>query len=116
VRHSVAVWYDRAFGVPFVRARPEGAAKASVTGKVADRLARPMVGQRVMLLQSGRKIITISDDLGEYHFVDLAGGEATIFPVGKKPTDRPGKEESRKVMVGLGEAKAPILYVTKLFE
>jgi len=93
-----------------------GVAKAMATGKVADRLARPMVGQRVMLLESGRKIITISDDIGEYHFIELAGGEATIFPVGKKPTDRPGKEESRKAMVGLGEAKVPILYVTKLLE
>jgi hypothetical protein len=116
VRHSVTVWYDRAFGVPFLRLRPVGAAKASVTGKVADRLAKPMVGQRLMLIEPGRKIVTISDDLGEYHFIDVAGGEATIFPVGKKPADRPGKEESRKAMVGLGEAKVPILYVTKLFE
>src|SRR5262249_20787575 len=116
VRHSVTVWYDRAFGVPFLRLRPVGAAKASATGKVADRLAKPMISQRLMLIQPGRKIVTISDDLGEYHFIDLSGGEATIFPVGKKPTDRPGKEESRKAMVGVGEAKVPILYVTKLFE
>jgi hypothetical protein len=118
-RHDVTIWYDRAVGVPFARARAVGAAKATAMGKVADRLARPMIGQRIMLLSStggGRKIVTISDDLGEYHFTDVAGGEATIFPVGKKPTDRPGKEEARKVMVGLGEAKAPILYVTKLFE
>jgi hypothetical protein len=39
-----------------------------------------------------------------------------VGSVGKKPTDRPGKEESRKVMIGIGETKAPILYVTKLFE
>jgi hypothetical protein len=116
VRHVVTVWYDRAFGVPFARVRPAGAAKSGAAGKVADRLAKPMIGQRLMLLAPGRKIITISDDIGEYHFTDLAGGEATIFAVGKKPTDRPGKEESRKAMVGMGEAKVPILYVTKLFE
>ena len=115
-RHAVTVWYDRVFGVPFVRARPAGVAKATATGKVADRLARPMVGQRIMLIESGRRIVTISDDLGEYHFIDLSGGEATVFPVGKKPTDRPGKEEARKTLVGMGEAKVPILYVTKLFE
>jgi hypothetical protein len=114
-RHAVAIWYDRAFGVPFVRVH-SGPAKATATGKVADRLARPMVGQRIMLLEPGRKVITISDDIGEYHFIDLAGGQATIFPVGKKPTDRPGKEESRPANVGMGEAKVPILYVTKLFE
>jgi hypothetical protein len=116
VRHSVTVWYDRAFGVPFLRQRPVGAAKASAIGKVADRLAKPLIGQRLMLIEPGRKIITISDDIGEYHFIDLAGGEGTIFAVGKKPTAGPGKEESRKAMLGLGEAKVPILYVTKLFE
>ncbi len=115
-RLAVSLWYDRAFGVPFVRLRPVGSAKASATGKVADRLARPMVGQRIMLIESGRKIITISDDLGDYHFVNLSGGETNIFSVGKTPTDKPGKEEARKALVGMGESKVPILYVTKLFE
>jgi hypothetical protein len=115
-REVVTVWYDRAFGVPLTRVRAAGVAKASAMGKVADRLARPMVGQRIMLIAPGRKVVTISDDLGEYHFAELSAGEATIFPVGKKPTDRPGKEESRKAMVGMGEAKVPILYVTKLLE
>jgi hypothetical protein len=115
-RFNVQVWFDRAFGVPFVRVRPAGAAKATATGKVADRLAKPMVGQRVMLLEPGRKIVTITDDIGEYHFDNLAGGEATVFPVGKAPIDKPGNQESRKQMIGVGEAKVPILYVTKLFE
>jgi hypothetical protein len=99
-----------------LRVRAAGAAKGGAAGKVADRLARPIVGQRVQLVQGNRRVVTISDDLGEYQFIEQSGGEATIFPVGKKPTDRPGKEETRKAMIGMGVAKVPILYVTKLFE
>ena len=112
----MTVWFDRAFGLPFVRVRLASVATAQASGKVADPLARPIAGQRVMLISGGHKIITRTDDLGEYRFEGLPGGEALVFPVGKKPTDRPGSEESKKALVGLGEAKVPILHVTKLSE
>ncbi len=116
VRFGVAVWFDRVFGVPFIRSVGSSLTQASAAGKIADRLARPMAGQRVMLVSGDRKIVTISDDVGEYRFIQLAGGKATVFPVGKAPTDRPGNEESKQVDIGIGETKVPMLFVNKRFD
>jgi hypothetical protein len=118
-RLAVEVWFDRAFGLPYLRVPPSAVAQGKAMGKVADRLARPMVGQRVMVMEGARKIITMSDDVGEYHFGGLSAGPVTVFAVGKKPTDKPGGpggDESRKVSIGVAETKVPILYVNKLFE
>jgi hypothetical protein len=114
-RFDVEVWYDRIFGVPFLRTPPAAAAATRADGRVTDRLARPVAGQRVTLQSGGRKILTITDKFGDYRFDGLFGGEALIFAVGRKPTSKP-LEESRTVSLGLGELKVPVLYVNKLIE
>jgi hypothetical protein len=114
-RFDVEIWYDRVFGVPFLHTPSMPFYKGSAVGKVTDRLARAVGGQRVTLQGGDRKIITISDNYGEYRFLNLAGGEAQIFAVGRKPTNKP-IEETRPVNVGYGESKVPVLYVNKLIE
>lgn len=123
-RFAVEIWLDLVTGSlffvppPTPVATPSGQLKAgALVGKVADRLARAIGGQRLLYTgPGGRQIITTSDKQGEFHFVGLSGGEASVIPVGRVPTNILRGDEKRTVVVGLGESKVPIIYVNKLHE
>ena len=115
-RFDVEVWYDRAFGVPFLRVPPAGAAEGRLTGKVTDRLARPVQNQRVLVTSFGRRVITITDDHGDYRFDALQAGDASVVPVGRVPSNVPKGDETRAAKVGLEALKVPVIFVNKLYE
>jgi hypothetical protein len=121
-RFAVEIWLDLVTGSLFFVPPPAPAAAGPIkpgalVGKVADRLARAIAGQRLLYTgPGGRQIVTTSDKQGEFHFVGLSGGEASIVPVGKVPTNVLRGDEKRTVVVGLGESKVPIIYVNKLHE
>lgn len=115
-RFAVEVWYDRVFGVPFLRVPPSGAAQARLVGKVTDRLAKPVAGQRVLMTSGARRIVTATDELGDYRFDGLSAGDAAVVPCGKNPANVPTGDETRAVKLGLGETKVPVIYINKLFE
>lgn len=114
-RFAVEIWFDRVFGVPFLRA-PSTPAEAFLLGKVTDRLARPMAGQRILFTQGPRRIITVTDERGDYRFDRLMGGDATVVPVGKDPTNTPKGDETRQVKIGVHESKSAVIFVNKLWQ
>jgi hypothetical protein len=117
LRFTTEVWYDRVFGVPFLRKPDELEKPAAAVGKVTDRLARPVGGQRLLLTAAGgRRVITITDERGEYRFDELPGGEATLMPVGKNPSNLAKGTELRRLLLGTSETKVPVTYVNKLWE
>ncbi len=115
-RFPVEIWYDRAFGVPFLRAPETGAQHGQLAGKVSDRLARPVANQRILVTDGARRIITISDAQGDYNLTGLTAGDATVIPCGKDPAKVPTGDESRAVKIGAGETKVPVIFINKLFE
>jgi hypothetical protein len=123
-RFAVEIWLDLVTGSLFFVPPPTPVAAASgplkpgaLVGKVADRLARAIAGQRLLYTgPGGRQIVTISDKQGEFRFIGLSGGEASVVPVGRVPTNILKGDEKRTVVVGLGESKVPIIYVNKLHE
>jgi hypothetical protein len=115
-RFAVEVWYDRAFGVPFLRVPPPGPLTGALTGKVTDRLARPVTGQRVLVTASGRRVITVTDDHGDFRFDALQAGDASVVPVGKLQSNTPKGDETRAVKVGMEALKVPVIFVNKLYE
>ncbi len=114
-RFAIEVWWDRVFAMPLLR-QPHSVGLV-VTGKITDRLAKPIAGQRVLLEGKGRRIIGITNKEGEYRFDHLGGGEHTLFPVGKSPTNLlKGGEEKKTVMVGFGDNKLPVTFINRLHE
>ena len=115
-RFAVEVWFDRVFGVPFLRAPNAAGAVGALTGKVTDRLARPIAGQRVLVTEAQRRAIAITDDTGGYRFDNLMSGDATVVPVGRDPANIPKNDEARSLKVPLTERKVPLIFVNKLWE
>jgi hypothetical protein len=113
-RYAVEVWWDRVFGVPFLRTPRAGTAR--VVGQVTDRLARPIAGQRMRLTVGDRRIVTTTDERGSFRFVSVPSGTGVVVPVGKDPGNPSKGDESRTVPVGLGETKVPVIYENKLWE
>ncbi len=114
VRFADEVWYDRVFGSLYLRA-PHGPG-GRLVGKVTDRLARPVAGQRLRATAGDRRIFTITDERGDYRFEGVTPGPAAVVPVGKDPANAPKGDETRNVQVGLGETKVPVTFVNKLWE
>jgi hypothetical protein len=114
VRFAAEVWYDRVFGSVFLRA-PHGAG-GKLAGKVTDRLARPVGGQRMRMSAGERRIYTITDERGDYRADGVTPGPVAVVPVGKDPANAPRGDETRNVQVGLGETKVPVTFVNKLWE
>lgn len=111
------VWFDRAFGVPFLRAPSTGGTGTRIVGRIADRLERTIVGQRVLVDDAGRHVVTMTNSDGDYRFDGMPAGQATVFPVARHVGDRPAKpDQAKRLLVGSGEAKAPTLLIDKLFE
>ena len=115
-RFAGEVWFDRAFGVAFLRAPNPPSKTGSLVGKVTDRLARAIGGQRVVATVGGRRAITITDKDGEFRFEGLPAGETVVVPVGKDPANVAKGDEKRQVMLGTAEVKVPVIFVNKLFE
>lgn len=115
-KHFAAeIWWDRVFAMPILR-QPQSVDLVA-SGKVTDRLAKPIAGQRLLLEGKGRRIITSTNKDGEYRFTALGGGEYTLYPVGKSPTNLlKGGEEKRTVQIGFAEAKLPVLFLNRLHE
>src|SRR5262245_2163426 len=114
-RFAVEIWFDRVFGMPFLRSPKSGGA-GRIVGKVTDRLARPIAGQRLLFIGTSQRIITITDERGDYRFDGLSGGDAQVVPVGKSPANIAKGDELRAVKVGVGESKVPVTFINKLLE
>jgi len=115
-RFDGEVWFDRAFGVAFLRAPNTPSKTGSLVGKVTDRLARAIGGQRVVATVGGRRAITITDKDGEFRFEGLPAGETVVVPVGRDPANIAKGDEKRQVLLGTAEVKVPVIFVNKLFE
>lgn len=112
---AVEVWWDRVFAMPILR-QPQSV-DLVVSGKVTDRLAKPIAGQRMLLEGKGRRIFSITNKEGEFRFSALGGGDYTLYPVGKSPTNLlKGGDEKRAVQVGFGETKLPVFFINRLHE
>ena len=112
---GVEIWWDRVFAVPLLR-QPQSV-DLVVAGKVTDRLAKPIAGQRLLLESKARRIITTSDKDGEYRFTSLGGGSYTLNAIGKSPTNvLKAGEDKRTVQVGVSENKQAVLFLNRLHE
>jgi hypothetical protein len=115
-RFVAEIWFDDAFGVPVLRAPQTPPSPGALTGKVADRLARPLVGQRVQCTSTRGVSVTITDNEGNFRFDGLAGGDAVVVPVGKLPGTIAKGDEKRSIKVAGGETKVPIIYENRILE
>lgn len=115
-RFAVEIWYDRIFGVPFIRTPPRVPYSASIVGRIANRLERPIGGQRMMATAGGRSAITLTDRDGSYRFDGLFPGEVSIFPVARKLGEKPRADQTRTLTAGAAETKATVLYIDRFFE
>lgn len=113
-RFAVEVYWDRVFAMPLIR--PPVAGYGNILGKVTDRLAKPLGGQRLLVTGQGRRIIAITDKDGEFKISGLGGGDYMIYPVGKDPTNLYKSDEKHPMTVGFGDIKMPVIFMNRLHE
>jgi hypothetical protein len=117
-RTGMQLEWDRAFGVPLLRQVPALPGRPSVLlGKITDRLARPIEGQRVAVTLPNRRVVTtVTDREGEYRLVGLPAGELLVSVVGRERAPRQKGDEPKRIVAGLGETKASVIFISKAVE
>ncbi len=113
---AVDLWFDRVFAVPFVRRRALDKGAQQLSGTVADRLGKPLAGQRVMLQSGEHRILTITDADGKYHLDAPPAGEVTVAAVGRKLGAKPRADYLHAFMVGATVGPGPKLLIDRVFE
>jgi Carboxypeptidase regulatory-like domain len=111
---AAEIWLDRVFAVPLLRPRPTSTSK--VVGRIADRLEKPIAGQRVLAASGDRRVVTVTDADGKYRFEGLSAGDWTFSITSKHSANRPPRDAALRAALPLTGGDGPKIHADKLFE